>query len=278
MAEIENSIRDASEHAVEAQRQSADTEKLADSGVETAAEVLESMKDVRENSLATAEVIRELGEKSSSIDQIVGAISDIAQQTNMLALNASIEAARAGESGNGFGNVADEVRHLADDAQASAEQIAGLVRQIQHQTDAAVTAMEEAVVAVERGFETVSSNRETFHDISTAVHSLHEGAAEVSELSAGICAWAPDRSASRSRRSRRWRNSRAPRPNRSPRRRSRPPPPRRKSPNPRSVSPRPANSLADLAGRFKLPGTVGRSLNLPPQLTQSGQYSASAGR
>lgn len=186
MAEIESSIRDASEHASEAQRQSADTERLADSGVETAAEVLDSMKDVRENSLATAKVIRELGEKSSSIDQIVGAITDIAQQTNMLALNASIEAARAGESGKGFGNVADEVRHLADDAQTSAEQIAGLVRQIQHQTDAAVTAMEEAVDAVERGFETISSNRETFHDISNAVRSLHEGAAEVSELSAGI--------------------------------------------------------------------------------------------
>lgn len=186
MAEIEQSIRDASEHAVEAQRQSADTEELAQSGVDTAAQVLEAMKGVRENSLDTAGVIRELGEKSSSIDQIVGAISDIAQQTNMLALNASIEAARAGESGRGFGNVADEVRQLADDAQSSAEEIAGLVRQIQLQTGDAVSAMEEAVVAVERGFETISSNKQTFFDISSAVRGLHEGASEVSELAAGI--------------------------------------------------------------------------------------------
>lgn len=186
MAEIETSIRDASEHAVEAQRQSADTEQLSDSGVETASEVLAAMQSVRENSLETAGVIRELGEKSSSIDQIVGAITDIAQQTNMLALNASIEAARAGESGKGFGNVADEVRQLADDAQTSAEQIAGLVRQIQQQTNAAVLAMEEAVDAVERGFETVNSNRQTFFDISNAVRSLNESAAEVSELSAGV--------------------------------------------------------------------------------------------
>lgn len=186
MAEIEQSIRDASEHAVEAQRQSADTEVLAQSGVDTAAQVLEAMQGVRENSLDTAGVIRELGEKSSSIDQIVGAISDIAQQTNMLALNASIEAARAGESGRGFGNVADEVRQLADDAQSSAEEIAGLVRQIQLQTGDAVSAMEEAVVAVERGFETISSNKQTFFDISSAVRGLHEGASEVSELAAGI--------------------------------------------------------------------------------------------
>lgn len=186
VAEIEQSIRDASEHAVEAQRQSAETEDLAQSGVDTAAEVLEAMKGVRENSLETAGVIRELGDKSSSIDQIVGAISDIAQQTNMLALNASIEAARAGESGRGFGNVADEVRQLADDAQSSATQIAGLVRQIQLQTGEAVAAMEEAVVAVERGFETISSNKQTFFDISSAVRGLHEGSSEVSELAAGI--------------------------------------------------------------------------------------------
>jgi methyl-accepting chemotaxis protein len=186
MAEIERTINDASEHATEAQRQSSDTEKLAEHGVEAASEVLSAMESVRGESLATASVIRELGEKSSSIDQIVGAIGDIAQQTNMLALNAAIEAARAGEAGRGFGNVAGEVRALADDAQSSADQITLLVAQIQQQTGAAVGAMEQAVVAVEAGFETINSNRQTFYDISSAVHSLHEGAAEVSELAAGI--------------------------------------------------------------------------------------------
>ncbi|MBJ7458558.1 MAG: hypothetical protein JHD02_05165 [Thermoleophilaceae bacterium] len=186
MIDIERSINDASEHASEAQRQSADTEKLSRDGVDAAAEVLTAMQAVREDSIATAVVIRELGEKSSSIDQIVGAIGDIAQQTNMLALNAAIEAARAGEAGRGFGNVASEVRALADDAQSSADQITMLVAQIQQQTGAAVQAMEEAVVAVEAGFETINSNRQTFVDIGSAVHSLHEGAAEVSELAAGI--------------------------------------------------------------------------------------------
>lgn len=186
MAEIELAIKDASEHAAEAQRQSADTERLSEDGVKAASEVLEAMQTVRAESLATAGVIRELGEKSQSIDQIIGAITEIAQQTNMLALNAAIEAARAGEAGRGFGNVAGEVRALADDAQSSADQINRLVGEIQSQTGAAVQAMEEAVVAVEAGFATIDSNRETFFDIGTAVHNLHESAGEVSELAAGI--------------------------------------------------------------------------------------------
>ncbi len=186
VAEIELMIKDASEHASEAQRQSSDTERLAEDGVQAASEVMSAMEQVREQSLATAGVIRELGEKSQSIDQIVGAIADISQQTNMLALNAAIEAARAGESGRGFGNVAGEVRALADDAQRSADEINSLVAQIQAQTGSAVAAMEQAVVAVETGFETINSNRQTFFDVGSAVQHLNEGAAEVSELAAGI--------------------------------------------------------------------------------------------
>lgn len=186
MAGIERTIRDASEHAVEAQQQSEDTSRLAESGAQAAAEVLEVMEAVRAESLTTASVIRGLGEQSRSIDRIVGAITQIAQQTNMLALNAAIEAARAGEAGRGFGNVAGEVRALADDAQASADQIDRLVEEIQQQTGAAVDAMEAAVLAVEQGFETIDSNRATFFDIGSAVHGLRESAGEVSELAAGI--------------------------------------------------------------------------------------------
>jgi methyl-accepting chemotaxis protein len=186
VAGIEGSVRDTSEHAREAQRQSADTEKLADEGVQRAAEVQDAMQAVRESSLSTAEVIRSLGAKSSDIDQIVQAITSIAHQTNMLALNASIEAARAGEQGKGFANVADEVRLLAEDAQASASEIAVLVREIQTQTAEAVAAMEDGVVRVEEGFDTVNRNRQTFFDISSAVRGLHESSTEISELADGI--------------------------------------------------------------------------------------------
>lgn len=186
VAGIEGSVRDTSEHARQAQRQSADTEKLADEGVRRAAEVQTAMQAVRESSLSTAAVIRSLGAKSSDIDQIVQAITSIAHQTNMLALNASIEAARAGEQGKGFANVAEEVRLLAEDAQASAGEIAVLVREIQGQTAEAVAAMEDGVVRVEEGFDTVNRNRQTFYDISSAVHALHESSSEISELADGI--------------------------------------------------------------------------------------------
>jgi methyl-accepting chemotaxis protein len=186
IADIERAIRDTSEHAREAQKQSADTERLTEEGVQRATEVQDAMQAVRENSLETAGVIRELGSKSSDIDHIVQAITDIAQQTNMLALNAAIEAARAGDSGRGFANVASEVRMLADDAQSSAEEIAALVRQIQDQTGEAVLAMEQGVATVEDGFDTINRNRQTFFDISSAVRTLHEGSAEISELADGI--------------------------------------------------------------------------------------------
>ncbi|MGK2878763.1 MAG: methyl-accepting chemotaxis protein [Solirubrobacterales bacterium] len=183
---IEHAVRDASEHAEEARRQSAATAELADQGLARAAQVEQAMQATRESSMRTAEIVRELGESSADIDQIVQSISDIATQTNMLALNASIEAARAGDQGSGFANVADEVRTLAEDAQSSASEIAVLIREIKLETDQAVAAMESGVTLVEDGFDTVARNRQTFYDISGAIHGLHERAGEISQLTSGI--------------------------------------------------------------------------------------------
>jgi methyl-accepting chemotaxis protein len=186
VGEIERSVRDAAEHAARAQQQSADTEALTDEGVRRATEVQEAMQMVRETSLATQEMVRSLGEKSTNIDQIVQSITDIAAQTNLLALNAAIEAARAGEQGRGFAVVAEEVRKLAEDAQESAGDIAELILQVRAQTAHAVNAMEDGVGIVERGFETVNRNRQTFFDISGSVRALHESSVEISTLAGGI--------------------------------------------------------------------------------------------
>ncbi len=186
VAEIEGSVRGAAEYANAAQRRSAETEALTEEGVQRATEVQEAMQVVRETSKATSEVVRSLGDKSTNIDQIVQSITDIASQTNLLALNAAIEAARAGEQGRGFAVVAEEVRKLAEDAQGSAGDIAGLILEIREQTTQAVAAMENGVNTVESGFETVNQNRQIFFDISNAVRALHQNSVEIARLANAI--------------------------------------------------------------------------------------------
>jgi methyl-accepting chemotaxis protein len=185
---IEKAVSDADEHASEVQRQSADAGRLADEGVSRAADVESSMLVTREAAYETAEIVRELGHRSSDIDLIVQSIADIATQTNMLALNASIEAARAGESGRGFANVAEEVRVLAEDAQRAVAEIGSVIGEITQQTADSVAAMEDGIARVEDSEDTLARNRQTFTDISVAIHDLSDRSAEIGELTANIVA------------------------------------------------------------------------------------------
>ena len=148
MSSTVTSVSDSCNKAAEAARQAAETARLGGSIVE---ETLTKMRVIAESVGATAKKMEELGKSSDQIGRIIGVIDDIADQTNLLALNAAIEAARAGEQGRGFAVVADEVRKLAERTTTATKEIAQMIKTIQDETKVAVDAMESGTRQVEEG-------------------------------------------------------------------------------------------------------------------------------
>ncbi len=142
------SVSDSCNKAAEAASQAAETARVGGSIVD---ETLAKMRTIAESVGATAKKMEELGKSSDQIGRIIGVIDDIADQTNLLALNAAIEAARAGEQGRGFAVVADEVRKLAERTTTATKEIAQMIKNIQDETKVAVLAMESGTKQVEEG-------------------------------------------------------------------------------------------------------------------------------
>jgi methyl-accepting chemotaxis protein len=134
--------------AAEASRQTADS---ANAGAAVVQETITGMDVIADRVRETSKTIEALGKRSEQIGQIVGTIEDIADQTNLLALNAAIEAARAGEHGRGFAVVADEVRALAERTTKATSEIGEMIKAIQKETQEAVKAMDVGVQEVEKG-------------------------------------------------------------------------------------------------------------------------------
>jgi len=133
---------------------------------------IRQMAKIEEAANHAAGLVDNLGSRSREIGQIVDTISGIAEQTNLLALNAAIEAARAGEQGKGFAVVADEVRKLAEQSHEAAKQIADLIRQIQYDTEQAVQAMNEGTNEVRVGTASVNAAGATFKQIAELINEV----------------------------------------------------------------------------------------------------------
>ena len=167
-----NDIEQMSEKTKDVTQASNETAKAAQRGEELMKTAVGKMGNIEKSVMASASVVRTLGENSQQIGQIVEAISAIAEQTNLLALNAAIEAARAGEQGRGFAVVAEEVRKLAAESQTSAEQIRDRITQIQNDTANAVDAMESGTNDVKEGTEAIREVGEQFQQIMKRVDDI----------------------------------------------------------------------------------------------------------
>ena len=155
----------------------------ASAGEQSLEAIVEQMHELRKNTNELADKVNTVGASSKKIGEIVNTINNIAEQTNLLALNAAIEAARAGEHGRGFAVVADEVRKLAEQSAQATAEIAALVRQTQMDIDAAVREMHDESVHVDQLLVTVRESANQLHKILDAVNEITD---QIEELTKGL--------------------------------------------------------------------------------------------
>jgi methyl-accepting chemotaxis protein len=171
---VAETLRGNAEEASAAAAAAEEARALAGEGRTAAADASRAMAGAREGSDAMIASMSELTERSEEISGLVSTITAIADQTNLLALNAAIEAARAGEHGKGFAVVADEVRKLAEESGDSARSIAEAVQRIDSLTSQAAEAVREAADRTAAGAGTVATAGEAFERIDEAVAGLVE--------------------------------------------------------------------------------------------------------
>ena len=174
MQQVSEGMRVMSNQADSSSAMAAESMQVAERGAQAVRDTISGMEDMREQIQETSKRIKRLGESSQRIGDIVALIDDIAEQTNILSLNAAIQASMAGEAGRGFAVVSDEVQSLAERSTEATKRIAELVSTIQNDTNDAVLSMEKATQQVVSGTRVADSAGNALAEIESASRQLSE--------------------------------------------------------------------------------------------------------
>ncbi|QDU70828.1 methyl-accepting chemotaxis protein [Mucisphaera calidilacus] len=185
--EMSHAGREVADKVSGAQTASAESGRHARSGLDVVTETIKEMKTIAETVGRSAQSVEQLGELGQQIGELVGVINDIADQTNLLALNAAIEAARAGEHGRGFAVVADEVRKLADRTTKATDEIAGSIDAIQQGTGQAVEDMNAGKQQVQTGVERAARADDSLREIVNSNTQVDAMVADIATSSQEQC-------------------------------------------------------------------------------------------
>lgn len=177
--EMSKTTSEIAQNCVVAAKSSEKANGSASSGEKIIQDTIAVMNRINDRVKESAEIIKNLGVRSDQIGEIVGLINDVADQTNLLALNAAIEAARAGEHGRGFAVVADEVRKLAERTSDATKEIRETIQAMQTETKKAVVSMEEGVVDVGQGTVEAAKSGEALKDI---LHQINKVTSEINQI------------------------------------------------------------------------------------------------